>query len=404
VRLEDITVEVRDKTLVRRGIIRPEELDLELTDNFNNLGSWSLNLASEHPLCDILRTPGAGIIVTGPDDVLLSGPMVKSEFASTPTDPDGTVAFEGVSDTVCLADSLSFPQPSNPDGASQTEAHDVRSGRAETVMHAYVNANIGPSAPAARRKTGLIMGADGARGPIINQSARFPVLGNLLTEIALLGQLGFRVVQRGANLVFETYAITDRTAFVRLDVRNGTLSGQKVGISPPGVTRAIVAGQGDLTDRQFLQVDNAESIAAETDWGRRIEQFIDQRNTDDWTELQQAGDEALGDAGFTAINVQVVPMEDSQARFGKEWGLGDALVVIVDDQELKSTVTGYVIKAGSDGFKLGALLGDPTGFDASAALNKRVANTETRLSNLERNSTGGGSSSSDQIMHIMGVW
>jgi hypothetical protein len=41
VRLEDITVEVRDKNLVRRGIIRPEELDLELTDNFNNLGSWA---------------------------------------------------------------------------------------------------------------------------------------------------------------------------------------------------------------------------------------------------------------------------------------------------------------------------------------------------------------------------
>jgi hypothetical protein len=248
------------------------------------------------------------------------------------------------------------------------------------------------------------MGTDGARGPIINQSARFPVLGNLLTEIALLGKLGFRVVQRGANLVFETYALTDRTAFVRLDVRNGTLSGQKVGISPPGVTRAIVAGQGDLTERQFLQVDTPESIAAEADWGRRIEQFIDQRNTDDWKELQQAGDEALEDAGFTAINVQVVPMEDSQARFGKEWGLGDNLVVIVDDQELASTVTGYVIKADRDGFRLGALLGDPTGFDADAALNKRVTNTENRLSNLEANSGGGGSSSSDQIMQIMGVW
>jgi hypothetical protein len=402
--LQDITVEVRDKTLVRRGIIRPEELVLEFTDNFNNLGSWKLSLASEHPLCDTLRTPGSGIIITGPDDVLLSGPMVTSEFASTPTDPDGTVSFEGVSDTVCLADALAYPQPSNADAASQTEAHDIRSGAVETVMHAYVNANIGPSAPPARRKTGLIMGANGARGPIINQSARFPVLGNLLTEIALLANLGFRVVQRGSNLVFETYAVTDRTAFVRLDVRNGTLSGQKVGISPPGVTRAIVAGQGDLTDRQFLEADTAESIAAEADWGRRIELFVDQRNTADWAELQQAGDEALADSGFTAVNVQVVPMEDSQARFGKEWGLGDALVVIVDDQELKSTVTGYVIKADRDGFMLGALLGDATGFDASAALNKRVTNTETRLSNLEANSTGGGSSPSEQIMSIMGVW
>ncbi|WP_329289562.1 siphovirus ReqiPepy6 Gp37-like family protein [Streptomyces pseudovenezuelae] len=403
-RLADITVEVRDKTLARRGIIRPEELQLQLADNFNNIGSWSLALASEHPLCDTLRTPGSGIIVTGPDDVLMSGPMVKSEFASTPTDPDGTVTFEGVSDTVCLADALAFPQPSNPNGATQTAAHDVRTGRAETVMHAYVNANIGPSAPTARRKAGLIMGTDGARGPIINQSARFPVLGNLLTEIALLGQLGFRVVQRGASLVFETYQITDRRAFVRLDVRNGTLSGQKVAISPPGVTRAIVAGQGELTERQFLQIDSPESIAAEADWGRRIEQFVDQRNTDDWTELQQAGTEAIADAGFTAVNVQVVPMEDSTARFGKEWGLGDKLVVIVDAQELNSVVTGYVLKADSDGFKLGAVLGDATGFDANAALNKRVTNTETRLSALEANTASSASAANDQIMQIMGVW
>jgi hypothetical protein len=404
VRLQDITVEVRDKALTRRGIIRPEELQLELTDNFNNVGSWKLTLASEHPLCDTLRTPGSGVIVTGPDDVLMSGPMVKSEFASTPEDPDGTVSFEGVSDTVCLADALAFPEPSNPDGASQTQAHDVHSGKAETVMHAFVKYNIGPLAPAARRKTGLIMGTDGGRGPDIVQSARFPVLGNLLTDIALLGNLGFRVVQRGSNLVFETYAITDRTAFVRLDVRNGTLSGQRVAISPPGTTRAIVAGQGEQEDRQFLQVDTPESIAAEADWGRRIEKFVDQRNTNDWTELQQAGDEVMADEGFTAINVQVVPMEDSPARFGKEWGLGDNLVVIVDDQELKSTVTGYVLKVDRDGFKLGALLGDATGFDAGAALSKRVANTETRLSSLEANTAASASVANEQILHIMGVW
>jgi hypothetical protein len=404
VRLQDITVEVRDKTLKRVGQIRPEELDLELTDNFNNVGSWALTLAAEHPLCDTLRTPGAGIIVTGPDDVLLSGPMVKSEFASTPTDVGGSVSFEGVSDTVILADTLAFPQPSNPNGASQTQSHDVRTGRAETVMHAYVNANIGPSAPAARRKAGLIMGADGARGPIVNQSARFPVLGNLLTEIALLGSLGFRVVQRGSNLVFETYVITDRTKLVRLDVRNGTLSGQRVAISPPGATRAIVAGQGELEKRQFLQVDTAESIAAETEWGRRIERFVDQRNTDDWTELQQAGDEVMADEGFTAINVQIVPLEDSPVRFGVDWGLGDQLTVIVDDQELVSVVTGIVIRANSDGFKVGALMGDATGFDANAALNKRVTNTETRLSALEANTSTGGLSADDQILQIMGVW
>jgi hypothetical protein len=165
-----------------------------------------------------------------------------------------------------------------------------------------------------------------------------------------------------------------------------------------------VAGQGEQEDRQFLQVDTPESIAAEADWGRRIEKFVDQRNTDDWTELQQAGDEVMADEGFTAINVQIVPLEDSPVRYGKEWGLGDLLTVIVDDQELQSVVTGIVIKANSDGFKVGALMGDATGFDASAALNKRVSNTETRLSALEANTASSSSAVNDQILQIMGVW
>lgn len=402
-RLQDITVEVRDKSLTRRGLVRPEELSMSLTDNFNNVGQWTLTLAAENPLAQILRQPGAGIIVTGPSDILMSGPMVKAEFAATQDDPGGTISFEGVSDTIILADTLAFPDPTNPNGASQTLAHDVRQGSAEDVMHSFVMANIGPTAPAERRKAHLIDGASGGRGPTVIKSARFPVLGNLLTELALLGSLGFRVVQRGTNLVFETYVITDRTDFIRLDVDNGSLSGQRVAITPPGVTRAIVAGQGELTKRQFLQVDTAESRAAEADWGRRIEQFIDQRNTDKWDELQQAGDEAMEDSGFTAVNVQVVPMEDGAMRFGHDWYLGDKVSVVVEDQELTSNATGMVMKADADGFKVGVLLGDPTGFSVDAALSKRVTNTEARVSQLERSSDVG-AAADNQLLSIMGVY
>ncbi|MGW7434727.1 siphovirus ReqiPepy6 Gp37-like family protein [Streptomyces sp. NPDC054849] len=400
-RLQDITVEVRDKTLTRVGLVRPEELVFEMQDTFNNVGSWKLTLAAEHPLTPHLRTPGAGIIVTGPSYTLMSGPMVRFESASTPEDPGGSVVFDGVSDDVILSDMLAFPQPTNPNGATQALAHDVRQGPAESVMHSFVRANIGPSAPVGRRKTALTMGADLARGPQVVKSARFPVLGNLLTEVALLGNLGFRVIQRGTGLVFETYEVLDRTDFIRLDVLNGTLSGQRATISAPGVTRAIVAGQGELTNRQLLQIDSATSLEAENDWGRRIEQWVDQRNTDKWDELQQAGDEVIADAGFTAVDVQLVPMEDSTMAFGKDWGLGDRVAVVVDGQELKSNVTGLALKAGSTGFMVGAVLGDATGFNLDVALNKRLSSAEKRVSRLERADAGSGGS---DIMSIMGVW
>ncbi|MEU7148488.1 siphovirus ReqiPepy6 Gp37-like family protein [Streptomyces sp. NPDC045456] len=374
---------------------------MELEDTFNNVGTWKATLPSEHPLADELRLPGAGLIISGPGDVLMSGPVTSSEYAATPEDRHGSIVFEGVSDSVILSDMLAWPQPGNPDVTTQAVGHDERTGPAESLMHAYVNSNCGPSAPAARRRAGLVMGVDRGRGPTISKSARFPTLGELLTGIGTVADLGFRIVQRGSVLQFETFQIVDRSREVRLDVLAGTLAGQRVSVATPGATRVIVAGQGEQEDRTFLPVDTAASVEAEGDWGRRIERFVDQRNTDDAAELKQAGDELLADEGFTKTAVQAVPVEDSSMEFGVDWGLGDQVTIIAGGQELTAPVTGLVIKAGSDGFKAGALLGDPTGFNPNAVAAKRVRSTENRVSALERNAEGGGS---DPVMSLMGAW
>ncbi|MFD7259315.1 siphovirus ReqiPepy6 Gp37-like family protein [Streptomyces sp. NPDC059874] len=399
-KMTDLTVEVRNKQLERLGVIRPEELVLELEDAFNNVGTWKVTLAAEHPLADELRLPGSGLIITGTTDVLMSGPTTANEYAATPEDPGGSIVFSGISDTSILLDYLAYPQPSNVDPTSQTESHDVRTGKAESVMHAYVKANAGADAPVSRRKPRLTTGADLSRGPTVTKSARFPVLGTLISELALLADLGFRIVQRDGDLVFETYAVTDRTAYIRLDVQNNSLSGSRVSIGAPGATRVIVAGQGEMVKRNFREVTTVESLAVESEWGRRIEVFQDQRNTNDDKELDQSGLELLAEQGFTAIGVQAVPAEDSSMEFGKDWGMGDRVSVVVDDHELTSTVTGMVLKADSEGFRLGALLGTTTGFSADAKTNQRVQNTEKRISELERNGSAGG----DEIMQIMKVW
>ncbi|GGU77226.1 hypothetical protein GCM10010211_48930 [Streptomyces albospinus] len=387
--------------MTRLGLIRPEDLSLEIQDQYNNVGTWKLTLASEHPLADVLRVPGSGLIITGPGDVLMSGPVTSSEYAATPEDRHGSIVFDGVSDTVILSDMLAWPEPSNPDVTKQSTGHDERTGPAESLMHAYVSANCGPAAPAARRRAGLAMGPDQGRGPSISKSARFPPLGELLTAIAVVADLGFRIVQRGTRLVFETYQIADRTKEVRLDVLAGTLAGQRVSVSTPGATRVIVAGQGQQADRTFVPVDNETSIGAEADWGRRIERFVDQRNTDNLDELTQAGNEVLADQGFTSTAVQAVPVEDSAAEFGVDWALGDRVSVIAGGQELTAPVTGMVIKANDSGFQAGALLGDPTGFNPNALAAKRAQSTENRVSALERNTEGGGA---DPVMSLMGAW
>ncbi|WP_199788081.1 siphovirus ReqiPepy6 Gp37-like family protein [Streptomyces sp. MspMP-M5] len=401
--MEDLTVEVRDRELTRLGLIRPEELALELTDTFNNVGTWKATLPTEHPLADTLRLPGAGLIITGPGDVLMSGPVTSSEYAATPEDLHGSIVFEGVSDSVILSDMLAWPEPSNPDVTTQRVGHDERTGPAETLMHAYVAANCGPLAPPARRRAKLVTGVDQGRGPTLSKSARFPTLGELLNAIAVVADLGFRIVQREDQLVFETYQVADRTKEVRLDVLAGNLAGQRVTVSTPGVTRVIVAGQGEQEDRTFVPVDTATSVDAEGVWGRRIERFVDQRNTNNPDELKQAGNEVLADEGFTGTAVQAVPAADDAAEFGKDWGLGDRVTVIAGGQELTAPVTGMVIKADNQGFTAGALLGDPTGFDPLAASAQRTQTSERRISALERTAEGGADPTS-HVMTLMGAW
>ncbi|MEV4642777.1 siphovirus ReqiPepy6 Gp37-like family protein [Actinoplanes sp. NPDC049548] len=386
-KLDDITVEVRNRNLDRVGQIRPDELDLTIQDVFNNVGQWTLKLAAEHPLADVLRSPGSGIIVTGPTDVLLSGPVVEPRNEATATDPVGTVTIAGVTDAILLADALAYPDPAVGDPTAQKAPTDLRIGEVEALMHEFVNANIGPGAPASRR-TGLLgkltMGENGRRGPVTTKSARFTVLGTLLSELASTANLGFRVVQRGNRLAFETYAVRDRTDLIRLDIFNSTLAGHKVAISPPGATRVLVGGSDEGVFRQFVVRTNTAAAQAEQDWGRRIEVFKDQRAADKVEELEQAGDEVLADQSFGAVAVQVVPMEDSAMPYGTAWRMGDRVAVVVEGQELASTVTSYTLKADADGFRLGAVLGDASGFDPQAALSKRVSSVEDRVSSLER--------------------
>ncbi|MGW0705083.1 siphovirus ReqiPepy6 Gp37-like family protein [Streptomyces sp. NPDC002643] len=383
-RQEDLLVEVRDKTLTRIGAIPADLLTMDAEDVHNNVGTWKLQINAEHPLAAVLSTPGAGIIVTGPTDVLFSGPVTKTETAVTATDPLGTLTVEGVDDTIILADMLAWPEPSNGDPATQIRAYDDRTDTAESLMHYYVNANCGPSAPANRRRAGLIMGTNGARGSILSKAARFQQLGELCKELAEPAGLGFRIVQRGSNLVFETYAVADRTKEARLGVVNNTLAGQRVSVSTPAKTRVIVGGDGDGSNRLFVGVDNADSVAAETDWGRRIESFIDERSSTDTAELTQKGTEALADGGTTVKAAQAVPMEDSALDFGRDWFLGDKVSVIVGGSEMAAVVTGMVLKVDSDGYRLGATLGDPTPLSPQAAAASAQKDLESRVSSLER--------------------
>lgn len=382
--VSDLTVEVRNAALQRVGQIHPENLvgfTAVLRDK--EVGSWSIKLPVGHPISEELVKPNAGIIVTTSQGTLLSGPTVAVTLNQSTDDPEGTYEILGKDDSVILTERLAYPTPASSNVAAQTNAYDVRTGAAETVLKAYVAANIGPTAPTVRRVTGLTVETDLARGTTVTGSARFTNLQELLKGIADVGGVSYNIEQVGTGLVFQVTSPVDRSAYVRLDLYNGRLKSSDYAYSQPLTTRVIVGGDGDDAARTFLERTSTDSLAAETLWGRRIETFVDSRNTTVTAELQAAADEVLVVDGKTQLSVTIAPSDDQTMLFGKDWNLGDKVTVVVGSTELVAVVTEVGLLISEDGVRIAATVGEPRGLDYESQILTRQLNAAQRIAKLE---------------------
>lgn len=397
-RIQELTVEVRDENLNRVGQFLPVDLvGFSVVNRFNNVGTWEIVLPADHVLGTALATPGAGIIVTHSDaGVLLSGPTTTVETVAETSNPVGTVRISGVDDSAILAERLAYPTWTTDDVTMQTSSHDaVIAVKASTAMYTFVKHNLVTGiAPASRAVANLVTATDTALGSVMTKRARFDILGQLLSEIAVIDGLGFDIKQKNNTLEFKVFTPTNRAGEIRMDIQNNTLASSSYGYGLPGLTHAIVAGQGDLEARQFIQVNTPESLAAQDLWNRRIEQFIDQRNTDVVDELTQAGLEALAESGATLTSVDVVPASDTTMRFGIDWNLGDTVTVVVGGQEVSAVVTQVALSVQADGVHIVATVGEPIGVNYDALIAKSQVSAMKRIDALERIEGGAGGSAS----------
>jgi len=387
-RPEDITVEVRSLALGRLGQVDLEYItDLKLIKRFCNVGAWTMSLPVGFSMGDELAKPGRGITVTGPNGFRFSGPMISAIHVQDTDDPMGTWQYTGADDNIYLADSLAFPEPSNPDVETQSASHDVRTGLAEDVLRGYVDANIGSSAPSERQAlVPFALGTyAGGLGAVVTGRARFPQLGQLLSDVASAGGVGFDMVQVGNEIQFVVYEPQDRSGEIRMDIDNDLLDKVEYGLGAPGGTRFVVAGQGQGVERRIIQVTDALAAAAEELWGRRVEVFKDRRDTDDDNELVQEGTEGVQTNGRTITSLAVTPADDTTMVYGKDWFLGDIVTVVVGGQELQTIVTEAIISISEDGVLTAATIGDPTGFDYESKLAVKQEQQEQRLAFLEKN-------------------
>lgn len=385
--VRDLVVEVRDRNLQRVGQITPERLNFQATLRDLEPGEWSLPLPVEDPMVVHLRAPGAGVIVSHRDPAvgtLLSGPVNPDTQEASAADPTGTHTFKGDTDDVLLWNRAAYPTPTRGGMDNQGGWWTLRD-HAETVMLALVAANLGPDAPVERSVEFLDVAPSLQRGHIVSVSARFDPIGELLAPLARGAALGFRMIQVGTRLRFEVTTPQDRRDLVRLDLRNGTLSSYAVETVAPGLTFAIVAGQGQGAARTLVSRTTQAALDAERDrgpWARK-EAFIDRRDTDELPALEQAGDEALAEAAG-GVSVKAVPGDDQSMAWPTKWAVGDTIGVNTPARQSWARVTSVTLIAGPEGVKVGAGIGDVAGWTPTAALERRQRDLEERLARLER--------------------
>lgn len=389
-RVDDLNFEVRDRNLNRVGVILPQDLvGATMVVRFNNTGTWALKLPYDHPMGELLRLPGYGLIVTGPnDETIMSGPTLTAQLNQTMEDTDGTWQIEGSSDDIILSERLAYPTPTTADVTAQTASHDVRAGVAETVVKGYLNANIGSTAPAARQISFLAVEADQGRGSTVSGTARFNTLQELFYDLSQVGGLGYRVAQNNGTIDFSMYVPTDRSSTIRMDIQNRQLSNASYSYGTAKVTRAIVAGRGEAEDRIFIERTSTDSLNAEVDWARRIEVFHDARQSESTDELNTAGDELLVDKGKTVVEMAVTPTDDTKMVYGVDWFLGDTVTIVANNIEATAVVTEVGIQVSDDGVRIGATVGTPLGVEFEAKLLASNQNHEARISNIERSNSG----------------
>lgn len=384
--LSDLTVEVRDPDLNRVGQLMPTDLvGSVFVSRYNNVGSWQVRLANGSPMGELLRQPGYGIVVTGPTGVIISGPTIGAKLQQTVDNSIGDWVIDGADDSILLEERLAYPEPTNADVATQAAASDSRTGAAETVIKGYVEDNISLYAGTTRAISYLDIEADLGRGSTVSGSARFDTLQELCYNLATTGAIGYTIEQNGSLLEFQVYQPQNLSGLIRMDLDNGKLSRTEYSYLSPKVTRAILGGSGEGDTRVFYEGTTSDSLLAEGQWGRRIETFVDDRQTADAALFAQKANEVLIEDGKTIVNTSVTPSDDVNMRYGFDWGLGDVVTVVIGEIESSAIVTEVGISIEADGVRIGATVGTPAPVEFESKVIVRQQVLDSRISHLERN-------------------
>lgn len=383
---DDITIVICDAELTSRYVIEDWQ-SLDATVTRNAPGPGSVRCAVTRELMAALE-PGAHVVLYLGDSPVAwhAGPIERlgphERSISDDTAGRGLITISWVTHEVWLGRRLAYPDPTAPATQQTNEARWERTGPAEGLIKELIGTNLGPGALPVRRVPRLQIEPlhSPPLGATVSIGTRFQAVSDVARDIAVAGgELTWYIEHLGRDLVFRVRAPRDLSGKVRFSIDSGNLISYRAEPQAPTCTTAIVAGQGEGTERTII-----ERAVAASPWGR-IESFVDRRDTDDTAELQAAGDAALAEgAERTDLAAEAIDLPDPRLpRYGRDYHIGDLVTVELDEGvELADMVTGARLQAPGDGtYDLSVIIGarDAVSDDVTVA----VRNLRQRIAKLE---------------------
>lgn len=365
----------------------------------NGAPTWVLSGPSEHLS---VFTAGMGCILDDDGEFVASG-QVTSVQRRYETDRDTgravdttTLGFTGDADEPWSR--LCWPDPAHvltTTTSNFTAAHDTRTGARESILLAYIAANLGPAAPVvSRRMSSLLLPTTLGRGGTTTYQARMDVLGQVVAELAEAGGLDVRVEHDESTGTPRLAVVVDEVADVSADVvfgsadaarATGIVSGWSFSMDAPEVTDAIVFAAGELEAREAARFTDEAAVSL---WGRRRERLVDQRQTDDPDVMADAGARALED-GAAPVSITFEVIDGGDAIYRETYRLGyrvgvelPGLPLEVSDNRVREVVT--TVRPGQPDRRT-VVVGSPGATSIQPPSAARLNKALRRVASLERN-------------------
>lgn len=309
------TIKIYDKYFNFKAFIG-DPVSLTVTPRFNQTGTGSLVVETDHKAAEHLLAEGARIVIDLRGQFLMSGKIHRRRAEGPAIDGTLTVYFKD--DFRLLHQILGWPVP----GAAltaQTSEYATYTGSAEKIVKDVVAANM-----VSRAGLPVTVATNLNRGSVVADGVKFrfhPLYEQLFPAIEQAG-IGITFRQSGASIVCDVFV---PPVFARtLDEASGVITSWSWSDEDPTAIRVVAGGQGDGVARAFVAAADTNLFVAHNDM---VEVFRDARDADTAVVLQSRANEALAE-GAPKSGFAVKLSETEHFQYGKDGLVVGAQVTI----------------------------------------------------------------------------